>query len=245
MFWKKKNKSPITIEDEEWLNSDLGWLKDVLSEPHFLEIKTVTPTKEFYNIEFTGIEKDAQFVLNRTKELMCVKNDKIKLEFFDDSPVQMDDGSILTTPADINGSWESAAGLYEKKENNTTIYIERQQLKNPISLIATVAHELSHVILLGKKIIEENDEYLTDLMAITYGFGIFLGNSRFSFSQFSKGAMLGWQSSSQGYLPEQIIAFSMAWLSIKRNENTDYKQFLNKTMLKYFNQSYKYLSSDN
>ena len=162
MFWKKKIKSPVTTEDEEWLNSDLGWLKDVLSEPHFLEIKTVTPTKDFYNRDFTEIEDDAQFVLKRTKELMCIENDKIKLEFFDDSPVEMDDGSILTTPADINGNWESAAGLYEKKENNTIIYIEKQQLKNPISLIATIAHELSHVILLGEKIIKENDEYLTD-----------------------------------------------------------------------------------
>ena len=242
MLWKKKRKCPVTIDDEEWLNSDLGWLKDLLNEPHFLEIKTVTPTKKFYNRDFTEIEADAQFVLERTKELMCIENEKIELKFFDDSKVEMDDGSVLTTPADINGSWESATGFYEEKENNTIIYIERQQLKNPISLIATIAHELSHAILLGEKIIEENDEHLTDLMAITYGFGIFLGNSRFTFSQFNKGGMLGWESSSQGYLPEQVIAFSMAWLSLKRNENVDYKKFLNKTMLKYFNQSYNYLT---
>jgi len=178
-------------------------------------------------------------------ELMCITELKIELIFFNDSPVEMSDGSILTTPADINGNWKSAAGLYEKKSDKTLIYIETQQLKNPTLLIATIAHELSHVILLGENIIEENDEFLTDLMAITYGFGIFLGNSKFNFSQYSNGNMIGWQSSSQGYLPEQIIAFFMALLSIERKESTDYKKFLNKTMLKYFNQSIEYLKSKN
>ena len=244
MFWKKKIKSPITKEDEEWLNSDLKWLKEVLSLPHFLEIKTITPTKNYYNIDFTGIEDDAHFVLNRTMELMCIKNNvKIELIFFNDSLVEMNDGTILTTPADLNGKWESSAGIYVTEENKTKIYIEKQQLKNPTSLIATIAHELSHVILLGENIIEENDEFLTDLMAITYGFGIFLGNSRFNFSQYSNGNMIGWQTNSQGYLPEQIIAFFMALLSVERKENTDYKKFLNKTMLKYFKQSIAFLNS--
>ena len=243
MFWKKKRKSPVTVEDEEWLINDLSWLKEVLSTPHFLEISTITPTKKYYNRVFTGIEEDAHFVLKRTMELMCINEVKIELIFFNDSPVEMSDGTILTTSADINGSWESAAGIYEAKGDETKIYIERQQLKNPTSLIATIAHELSHVILLGENIIEENDEYLTDLMAITYGFGIFIGNSRFNFSQHSRGNMIGWQSSAQGYLPEQVIAFFMALLSIERKENTDYKKFLNKSMLKYFNQSLEYLGS--
>ena len=241
MFWKKKIKSPITIEDEEWLREDMKWLKEVLSEPHFSQIKTVTPTKDFYNRDFTGIEEDAEFVLKRTMELMCIKDTQIKLVFFDDSPVFGEDGSILTTPADINGEWKSAAGIYEENEGFTNIYIERQQLTNPISLIATISHELSHVILLGEKLVDYNDEFLTDLMAITYGFGIFLGNSRFQFSQYSNGTIMGWQTSSQGYLPEQIIAFFMALLSIERKENINFKKFLNKTMLKLFDKSYEYI----
>ena len=82
-----------------------------------------------------------------------------------------------------------------------------------------------------------DDEFLTDFTAITYGFGIFIGNSRFQF--ISQG--LGWQSSSQGYLPEQIIAYAMAWLSKERNEKIDYGQFLNKSLKKYFEQSLDWL----
>lgn len=237
MFWNKNKKLPITEEDKIWVDEDLNWLRAEFGEEHFMEIRTVTPTKDFYERTFDGTEKDAEFILERTKELMDIGGLNLKLDFFSDSPIEMDDGTILTTPADISGSWKSASGIYQQSENDTTISIERKQLKNPISLIATISHELAHQILLGENRVEENDEFLTDFTAITYGFGIFIGNSRFQF--ISQG--LGWQSSSQGYLPEQIIAYAMAWLSKERNEKIDYGQFLNKSLKKYFEQSLHWL----
>lgn len=237
MFWNKKKKLPITDEDKVWVDEDLNWLRAEFGEDHFMEIKTITPTKDFYERSFDGTEKDAEFILMRTMELMNIKDVDIKLNFFSDSPIEMVDGTVLTTPANIKGSWKSAAGTFEQKKNETLISIETQQLKNPISLIATISHELSHQILLGENRIKENDEYLTDITAITYGFGIFIGNSRFQFT--SSG--FGWQSSSQGYLPEQIIAYAMAWLSKERNEKIEYNHFLDKSIKKYLQQSYQWL----
>lgn len=242
MFWNKKTKLPITKEDKIWVDEDLDWLRTEFGEEHFMEIRTVTPTKDFYDRDFDGTEKDAEFILERTMELMSIRNTEIKLEFFSDQPIEMTDGTILTTPADIHGNWDSASGTYQQTENETIISIETGQLKNTISLIATISHELSHQILLGENRIEENDEFLTDFTAITYGFGIFLGNSRFNFSSFNTNDGYGWKSSSQGYLPEQIIAYAMAWLSNERNEKTDYSQHLNKSMNKYFEQSINYLT---
>ena len=241
MFWNKKKKLPITEEDKIWVDEDLKWLKAEFGLEHFMEIRTVTPTKDFYERTFDGTEKDAEFILGRTMELMNIQNADIKLDFFSDSPIEMADGTILTTPADLDGSWKSASGTYEKTENETVISIETGQLKNPISLIATISHELAHQILLGENRIEENDEFLTDFTAIVYGFGIFIGNSRFNFSSFSTNGGFGWQSNGQGYLPEQIIAYAMAWLSKERNEKTDYSQYLNKSMKKYFDQSIDWL----
>lgn len=242
MFWKRKRKLPITEEDRIWINEDLNWLRVEFGEEHFQEIRTVTPTKEFYERTFDGTTKDAEFILKRTMELMRIENPEIKLDFFTDGIVESENGEILTTPADINGKWKSAAGTYEMNENETIISIETHQLKDPISLIATISHELSHQILLGENRIEENDEFLTDLTAIYYGFGIFIGNSRFKFSQFSTNGGFGWESSNQGYLPEQIIAYSIAWLSYERNESTEYSKFLKPTMKKYFEQSSEYLT---
>ena len=244
MFWNKKKKLPITEEDKIWIDEDLNWLRTELGEKHFLEIRTIKPIKECYNRTFDGTEKDAEFVLERTMELMCIKDVEIKLNYFSDDVVEMEDGTILTTPADINGSWESSGGIYENNGENIIISIETSILKNPISLIATISHELSHQILLGEKRIEENDEYLTELTALSYGFGIFIGNSRFNFSQFSTNTGYSWKSSDLGYLPEQIIAYSMAWLSIERNENTEYSSFLKPSMKKYFKQSLEYLEKE-
>ncbi|WP_298424818.1 hypothetical protein [uncultured Kordia sp.] len=241
MFWKKKKKLPITAEDKIWVDKTLNWLRKELNENHFMEIRTITPTKGFYNRDFDRSEQDAEFILKRTMELMQIRNADIKLEFFSDSPVEMADGTTLTTPADINGSWNSASGTYEKSEKGTVISIEREQLKDTISLIATIAHELSHEILLGENRIIENDEYVTDLTAISYGFGIFLGNSRFRFSSVGT---FGWESSGQGYLPEQVIAYAMAKLSKLRNEETTYSQYLDESVQKYFKQSEAYLDGN-
>ena len=36
----------------------------------------------------------------------------------------------------------------------------------------------------------------------------------------------------------------MAWLSKERNEKTEYSQFLNKSMKKYFDQSFEWLTEN-
>ena len=244
MFWKKKAKLPITEDDKLWVDESLEWLRTELGNNTFTSIKTITPTKDFYNRVFTGTEEDAEYILQRTIELMCIEVENISLDYFSDEPVELSDGTTLTTPADSSGHWSSAAGTYEKTENGTIISIERGQLKKPISLIATIAHELCHEVLLGDNRIEENDEYLTDLTAIAYGFGIFIGNSRFNFSSFSSGSSFGWQSGAQGYLPEQIIGYAMAKLSYMKQEDTGYSQFLDKSLQSFFKQSIAYLNAN-
>lgn len=245
MFWNKKIKSPVSEADEEWLNSDLTWLREAFSEEHFHQIRTITPTVDFYNRTFSGTEEDAHFVLERTKELMAIQNDHIKLAFFDNQPTYGEDGSMLSTPSpNIQGSWDAAAGTYQQtNEGETIISLDLGQLEDPIALIATISHELAHVILLGEGYLEENDEFLTDLTAIFYGYGLFLGNSSFQFSQRSTNFGSEWGYSRQGYLPEQVIAYAMAWLSFERNEELYYAQYLNASLRKYVEQSYRYLES--
>lgn len=245
MFWKKKKKPSVTEEDKKWVEESCLFLREILGEEHFDNQRTITPTKEFYNWNFRGNEEDAEFVLKRTKELMLIEDPNIRIEYFSDQPIEMADGTILSSPADNNGEWQSSAGAYEEFENEKIIYIEKEQLKNTYSLIATIAHELSHFILLGENRMAENDEYLTDLTAIAYGFGIFLGNSRFQYSKFQNNSDSGWQMSSQGYLPEEVISYAMAWLSINRNESLAYEHYLNKEMAKFLTQNIEYLQTLN
>ncbi len=53
-------------------------------------------------------------------------------------------------------------------------------------------------------------ELFTDLTAIYLGYGIFLSNTRFEFSQFTNSDTQGWQAQGAGYLPEADMAFATA-----------------------------------
>ncbi|TCI90591.1 hypothetical protein [Tenacibaculum sp. M341] len=237
MFWNKKNKLPITQEDRVWVEMNLSWFKSQINKKRHMQIKTVTPTKDFYDRDFDGTEKDADFILERNMKLIGLKTSKITLQYFSDTNVRMSDGTILSTPADINGKWSSASGTYQKTKHGAIISIEREQLKDTDSLIATLAHELSHQFLLGERRYGTDDEYTTDLVAVFYGFGIFLGNTHFQF----KSEGFGWKSTKKGYLPEQIIAYTMAKLSYERKEATDYSVYLKKSVKKYFDQSMEWI----
>lgn len=91
---------------------------------------------------------------------------------------------------------------------------------NPAQLVATFAHELGHALHMrtNDQIDEPPELYelFTDLTAVFLGYGVFLSNARFEFSQFSDGDRQGWQASGAGYLPEVDLIFAMAlFMSIK------------------------------
>jgi len=240
MLWNKAGL-PVTTEDKEWVEEALLFLIDNFGKEYFMSLETVLPNKRYYDHTFTGTEEDAFFVLNQTKIYMNVE-EEILLKFFSHSPVEMADGNLLTTPSDnIHGSWDSAVGTYEYDSIKPAILIERNQLKDTQSLIAIIAYELSYHINLGEGYPEEEDGYITELATIAYGFGIFMGNSRFTSNTFATVNGSGWQTSSKGYLPEQMIAYAMAWLSVHRNEEPVWKDMLSADMLKYFNQSLRYI----
>ncbi len=245
MFWKKKPKLPITPEDQVWVEESLSFLRESLGEETLLSVTTVEPTAAFFDREFDGSETDAEFILKRCMASMQIPQGKVQLEFYSEDTQTLDDGTIVTTSADIFGKSSGAAGTYQKQAGKTLIRIERGQLKHPESLIATISHELAHEKLLGEHRIIENNEYLTDLTAIVYGFGIFIANAKFQFAS-GLNSGFGWQMQSQGYLPEQVSAYAMASLSLKKKEGEQpYTKHLDASVRKYFERSLAYLQSNN
>ena len=65
---------------------------------------------------------------------MMIDDSNIRLKYFSDQPIKMADGTILSSPADINGEWKSATGIYEELKGEKVIHIEKGQLKNTFSL---------------------------------------------------------------------------------------------------------------
>jgi len=240
MFWNKNPKCPIKIEDKIWVEDNLNWLnKNVVN---LISQQTILPTKKYFDWEFKGIEKDAEFVLKKIGEYCGVDTKKIELDFYSEEAIKLDSGTV-TQKEEGTGT----AGLYIQKENSFSILVEVQQLKRPNSLIATLAHELSHFVLIGQKEVHldgDENEWLTDLLSIAFGFGVFIGNTKFEFKQWQTGdGWGGWQTSTQGYLPQQITAYAMAKIEIKRTkEMPNWINLLKKDFQRDFKKSMKYLS---
>ena len=237
MFWKRKPKCPITKEDKAWVENYLNWLDQNVVK---LENQpTILPTKKYFDWEFKGKTKDADFVLYKVGEYFGVNTDNIKLGFYNEGASKLDSSMAIRKE-------KGTAGLFVQKGNHFSILIEAQQLKRPDSLIAVMAHELSHYVLAGKRRLflnEDENEWLTDLLAIAFGFGIFIGNTKFEFNQWQSGdGWGGWQYSIQGYLPQQVTAYAMAVIEIQRTEEMpDWVKLLKGSFRKDFEKSWKYL----
>jgi len=117
-----------------------------------------------------------------------------------------------------------------------------------MSLVATIAHELGHVILLGGGRISRDDkdhEYLTDLITVFFGLGIFTANSAFQFSQWRDHSHQGWRTARLGYMSEEMFAYSLAAYAWIRNETKPkWSRHLAMNVGHYFKESLKYLEKD-
>lgn len=242
MFWNRKIKCPIDLEDKKWVEDKVTWLNtniiDIRRQP------TILPTKKFFNINYSGKERDAFDTLDIMSDYFQIDTNMIQLKFYSEKPAKLD--THLRTQRDEGGT----AGLYILDDDENTIMIEEQQLSQPNSLIATLAHELSHYIIMYEKgyhFEETENEFLTDLATIGFGFGIFLGNTKFNFKQWQSGdGWGGWSASTQGYLPEQVIAYTMAEIqNRKQNLEPDWVDHLHGDFKKQFKKSLKYIAQEN
>ena len=240
MFWSKKYKCPIDEEDQNWIVHMLRWIDEEIFE--LTSKQTILPTRKFFDYKFTGIEEDGQYVLDTVGKYFDVDTSEIKLKFYSEENIELDRG-LVTKKEEGKGT----AGIYEQDEDNIRIWINEIQLKKPVHLIATMAHEMSHYVLMGIHDVttdsEEEDEWLTDLFTIANGFGIYMGNTKFEFSQWQSGdGWGGWQYSTQGYLPQQIIAHAMAEIEMLRSEKIpEWINHLNGSFQDDFKQSMMYL----
>ncbi|PQO33066.1 hypothetical protein [Blastopirellula marina] len=94
-------------------------------------------------------------------------------------------------------------------------------LNDPLSVVATLAHEIGHVRLLGEDRVsrEEHDhEPLTDLLTVYLGLGICTSNSVIQEGSWSNGAYGGWSMSRSGYLSMNQYGYALGLYALARGE---------------------------
>lgn len=244
-FWKNRDLPPVTENDRKWIEQSLVFLAGIFEPIYFKTLSTITPDKQYFDRDFTGTEADAAYIFERLVTIMHINAWEIRLMFSAGKHTSVIDNIVATPSGGLQESWSGSSSKYVNNGlGHKEIWLDTSLLKDSIKLIATLSHELAHYKLLGEYRMEENDELLTDLTAVAFGFGIFKGNSYFKFSQWTSNSRQGWQMQKNGYLPEQVIAYAMAWLAHYRKEDVSWKKYLNKTMRKYFEQSYRYIEKN-
>jgi len=242
-FWKKDIYPPVTLTDQLWVERSLILLLGLFDPGYFRLLRTIVVDDISFGDDFKGTEADAICLFDQLLTIMDIDRNEVKLLFFTDEPEEISTEIIPT--GKILSSKSGALGWYITTDTDEKeIWINLGKLRTAALLISVMTHELSHYKLLGEKRMPRNNELLTDLLAVVFGFGIFKGNSYFDFETWQSSSESGWRMKVNSYLPEQVMAYAMAWLAHYRGEDVNWKIHLNKTMNKYFEMSYEYIANN-
>lgn len=203
-------KCPVSEKARRWTEESLGWLRNEFGDDA-LRGEVLQPKAVFPPGSYSGSQGDVSSVLRRLCDRMGVPMASVTIEFDDDPDVASD------PRVPVVHSFSGAAGEYRYRNGKAVVAVRRRQLRQPVALAATLAHELAHARLLGERRIDpgrSDGEQLADLTTIFFGAGIFTANAAFDFSQ----TQSGWQSSHLGYLGETLAGYALAYFAYLRGE---------------------------
>lgn len=242
-FWKSNAKLPIMNGDKKWIEDTLLTLVDLLTPELFKSFSTIV-YHEFEN-EFIQTETGVDYVLRKLISIMNIDDSEIQLKVFSNEPTEFSEGIVETKSAGLTDLSKNVISYsQDSSSRKKEIWINEDKTYSLEKFITTVTYELAIFKLANHYHIKNVDGAFAELTAITYGFGIGIGNSFFDFAQWTGVSHQGWRMRTMGHLPEQVIAYAMAWLAHYRNEDLKWINHLNGTMRKYFDQSYNYIEEN-
>ncbi|MBL7255865.1 hypothetical protein [Paractinoplanes lichenicola] len=215
MLWRRRAECPVRPVEQEWIDRSMDWFVAEFG-PRQLRAEVVLPTDDYFPGAYRGSREDVQAVLRKLCAHMRIDPARIEVEHD-----EADDNPELSAHVPIHQAGSGAAGHFRVRDGKIVIGIRDDQAARPMALVATIAHELGHVLLLGDGRISDrrqDHEPLTDLLTIFYGLGIFSANSAFDFSQVVRGDYSYDQTSRLGYLTEPMYGYGLARYAWLRGE---------------------------
>lgn len=242
--FSKKDKQPLCpIPDErrEWLEHAFDWLVGAFGEAAIQQRRVLIPHHSDFPIRYNGEQQSALDTFEIIARQMEIDPAEIELLFYKEGVDEIDSGGAHGKTLYM-GRQKYASGRYlgRAEDGKYHIALEERKLHQPEFMVATLAHELAHIKLLGEERLEENDEQLTDITTVAFGLGIFNANAAFvTFQDFQSH---GWQK--LGYLKQMDWGYVLALFAQLRAENDPaWAAHLCKNVKSDFTKSYKYLDS--
>ncbi len=197
---------PAETAEKAWVERRLRWLADRLGHDRMRGAPAVTPTDAFFPDPYRPDEAGARACLDRVCGYMGVDHRLLILTVLPDEEMP------------------GAAGLYERRgpRGRARVWVAASQLADPASLLATLAHEVAHEVLLGGGVLTADvpdHEPLTDLATVFLGLGVFPANATLRESHWNYGGTYsGWSIGRQGYLSAVAFGYALAVWAYVRGE---------------------------
>jgi hypothetical protein len=238
-------KLPISDEDRQWVDNGFDRLCRMLGRRRMLQAQVVLPDAEHFPDPYDKSDSAAEKMFRRICDYMQVDRSLIDLEVFPDETEEL--SKMLPY---WRGSHSGCAGLYvhpDDESRKMVVALRQSQLEDPVSVVATLAHELGHVILLGRGLLDRDAkdmEPMTDLVTVFLGFGIFNANCAARFLKWQNERKQGWSMQRLGYLPEEIYGYALARFAQERGERRPkWAEHLSTNVRSYFKKSLDWLES--
>jgi hypothetical protein len=201
MFSWLRTPRPLETAEMAWTERCMIRLADQFGLDVLRDASFLIPAE--YAAAFDGSEAHAVDIFDDVCEAMSIAPSHLRFEI-------VDDGFL----PDSCGHYDRSAG--------PIVRVRASLLGDPCRLVATIAHEASHHLLLGGGIQRGDEpdlEPTTDLLPVFFGYGIFMANATVRFRATHAGTVETWSISGQGYLPSRVFGYALALAAAFRGEN--------------------------
>jgi hypothetical protein len=244
MFGIGRPKLPISLEQQRWVDDSFVRLADLLGIERLLRATVVLPTPDYFPDAYDRSEAALGRIFFRVATAMHVNPDDIDVTIFG-----LEHDVTRRLVPFFTGSHSGAGGLYfHKPDSRPHISVNEAELREPMALVAVLAHEIGHIILLRPGLIDRNEadmEPLNDLLTVFLGFGVFTANAAFRFEQYTNNESQGWSTRRLGYLSEELFGYALARFAFERGETKPkWASFLVTNIASYMKRSAVWLQAN-
>ena len=193
-------KCPVAIREKAWTEVRMRWLVRQFGMDRILHAEMVLPEESFFAEQAEATPEFARRMLDRLAGSLRVETSSIELEVFpeDDMP--------------------GVSGMYEPGR----IRIAEVLLHDPEALAAGLARGVAHNMLARQQLLEHctDREWLADLLLVTLGLGILMGNAASREDHECQGHSCSSCGRKKTFLPARMIGYAMALFAWFRGEGS-------------------------
>lgn len=185
----------------------MRWLARQFGANRLLNAQVALPDDDWFPELYEGTVDDARHLLDRICKFMQITPSSIQLEVCEDSAIP-------------EAAGQRAPGLIRLAEG---------QLADPAGLVAVLAGELAHDLLISRGLLQ-NDldaQWATDLLPVFLGLGVFMANAALCEKHECHGRHNQCTVHRNGCLTSSVLGYAMALFAWVRNERSpDWAKFL-------------------